>query len=824
MKKTLLLLLLVAFPLAAQTPTSSIPCDSTSTPVTGAPLPVIPEISAGPDGTLKGTLYTVSEQVKMTTKGAGGTPVCYPQWVRAYRPDAPKSWNPPASELLDPMPGPTLRARVGQMVELTFLNSIDANKFPNADRGGCDETTQYPGQLGDKYPDCFAGSVFTNVHYHGTHTSPNTTADNVFLNIKPSPRDPKKNNAPIVTAASVKPTFDRFFADCEAQLKAAAGPKIWPNQWKDLRPELQKQLMDLVKQYGVKGWYQSNQNLINTGFWPQYYVGAYPYCFKLPEYTDGPTSTASGAVRTPHTHGEGSAEVNEEAAPNRPLIMGQAPGTHWYHAHKHGSTTINVMNGMTGAFIIEGAYDDEINAYYGADWTRKQPVMVIQQLGTGPSLLTGGGGGPGPEFSVNGRLRPVLKMAGNSVQMWRIVNSSSRAGTLFVAPDANTLQWRQLAQDGVQFKPEIYGDDDISLSQSFLLASGNRADLLVKAPSYNSAPGATNTYDVYVYNTVDPSDRPPQKPNATKMTLLTVQVTENGPAMDFIPVDKAPRFPKFLSDITDAEITGTKILTFASSSVPPGPPPASQHTIDGKLFDGELGAVVELNRAEEWKVVNETYPPATSNQISHPFHIHINPFQITEIFDPNAPLSATPGQGTVATTKGQPTITGTGTSFTKDFQVGDSIWINDPSGKVANAPGMVLAIASDTEMTVDVNAKGNLTGGTYQIVIPQYTIDRASARPGQCVLNPADPQSWKPCTVTVPPQDRIWWDVFPIPSGHTFYAGSTKVNVPGYFKMRSRFVDYPGYFVLHCHILAHEDRGMMTVVEVAPLQTPYSHH
>jgi hypothetical protein len=54
--------------------------------------------------------------------------------------------------------------------------------------------------------------------------------------------------------------------------------------------------------------------------------------------------------------------------------------------------------------------------------------------------------------------------------------------------------------------------------------------------------------------------------------------------------------------------------------------------------------------------------------------------------------------------------------------------------------------------------------------------------------------------------------------------------VPGYFKMRSRFVDYPGWFVIHCHILAHEDRGMMTVVQVsvekiekgAPL--PFSHH
>jgi hypothetical protein len=32
--------------------------------------------------------------------------------------------------------------------------------------------------------------------------------------------------------------------------------------------------------------------------------------------------------------------------------------------------------------------------------------------------------------------------------------------------------------------------------------------------------------------------------------------------------------------------------------------------------------------------------------------------------------------------------------------------------------------------------------------------------------------------------------------------------------MRSRFVDYAGVFVQHCHILAHEDVGMMQLVEV----------
>jgi FtsP/CotA-like multicopper oxidase with cupredoxin domain len=32
--------------------------------------------------------------------------------------------------------------------------------------------------------------------------------------------------------------------------------------------------------------------------------------------------------------------------------------------------------------------------------------------------------------------------------------------------------------------------------------------------------------------------------------------------------------------------------------------------------------------------------------------------------------------------------------------------------------------------------------------------------------------------------------------------------------VRMRFLDYPGKFVYHCHILFHEDAGMMAVVEV----------
>jgi FtsP/CotA-like multicopper oxidase with cupredoxin domain len=346
-------------------------------------------------------------------------------------------------------------------------------------------------------------------------------------------------------------------------------------------------------------------------------------------------------------------------------------------------------------------------------------------------------------------------MQPGEVQMWRIVNTSGRAGAFFGGPPAG-FQWMQLAQDGVQFKDVNYQK---SLNTSFLMAAGNRVDLLVKAPATPCANPEGCTYPLMVQNEVDPSDLA----TANKITLLSVKVSgtpvaPTSNAAQFIP--SAPSFPPFLTDITDAEVKGTKKIVFAST--PPGL--GGMHTIDGKKFDGEVGAVVLLNTVEEWKVVNETYGPP----ISHPFHIHINPFQVVEVFDPNATLT-------------------------------------DPK-----------------------------TGST----VNKYVFDKRALKvQGQCYLDPnGNPDNWKPCDPSpyLVQRNLIWWDVFPIPSGTTakdadgnvFLNPATKapIKVPGYFKMRSRFVDYTGTYVIHCHILAHEDRGMMTIVEVAPRRTPYSHH
>jgi FtsP/CotA-like multicopper oxidase with cupredoxin domain len=421
--------------------------------------------------------------------------------------------------------------------------------------------------------------------------------------------------------------------------------------------------------------------------------------------------------------------------------MGQAPGTHWYHAHKHGSTAIDVANGMVGAFIIEGAsYDDALNTFYGEGWTRTQPVIVLNQTGVEPNLKRGPPGRPdkGPDFSVNGQAEPIIDMAPGEVQLWRIVNGSGRSGA-FINGFPPAFNFKQIAQDGVQFADNNYQE---SLNQSLLLAAGNRADLLVQAPV---VPGI---YPLMVQHEVDPQDLPSAIP--VVLLQIRVRVPEGPPItghrLQFIP--KAPDLPNFLQNIAESDVKGHQTIKFQTVSGPKSKDPKAksiapftQHLINDHKFDDDAPPVtVTLNTVEEWKVMNYTFGPP----ISHPFHIHINPFQIVEVFDPNA------------TVRSQ----------------------------------------------------------TLRTTVPKYvTQAQVVDKDVQCAVDPNQESTWTDCHNAIDmSKPQIWWDVFPIPSGAQIGGGP----VPGFFRMRSRFVDYPGNYVMHCHILAHEDRGMMTIVDLQP--------
>jgi FtsP/CotA-like multicopper oxidase with cupredoxin domain len=788
----------------------------------GVELNRIPEITRDKTkNVVFGTLLTTGESQYIAFNKGGfksgdittADITCAKQWVRTYRMGLPQiqsdsNQGSTAGTTL-PLPGPTIRARVGDLVELTFMNLIDRINFPGTDTGKCDEAQNNTGQIypqtdkgGDVPPNCFHGSIFTNVHYHGTHTSPTSAADNVFLEIVPWSREANQSRArvmpPNFNDTVLKDAFRKFYDDCELNLNLPDRPQQWPTRWEDLPETYRKMQEALLSQAFPKLW-KDNEDAIAAKTFPQNYIGAFPYCFRLPVYT-GTASTPAPAATSTHAEHDQSTAMD-------PVIMGQAPGTHWYHAHKHGSTTINVSNGMTGLLIVEGVYDDEINAYYDKKGGIDQKVIVLNQIGVTPNREGGSMPAPGNYVSVNGRLQPNITMKPGEVQWWRIADTSARSGLIFTVPAG--LKWRQLAVDGVQLANTRYVESE---NGQFVLASGNRVDLLVMAP-----PDAKGKIPVKAVLTTDPLTN-----TANTQLLFNVVIDSSHGTRDMGFMDRANTyFPPYLKDIT--KVNGYKTILFATNKDPDPPRPTpifNRHTINGKQFHGEVSVKVDLNQVEEWKIVNASYAP----KIAHPFHIHINPFQITEEFEPNALLSpAGPGPGKVSTVVGTPTVTGTG--FLTTFRVGDFITIAGEG--VAN----VVSIASDTTLTFSKAKATGVTDATYTVGIPLYSTnkDAIDRHPGQCFIDPAVESSWHPCGPTEPPEGdgRKWWDVFSIPSGQTFYTkgSSTATQIPGYFTMRSRFVDYSGHFVIHCHILAHEDRGMMTGVYVGvPEQLPFAHH
>lgn len=665
---------------------------------------------------------------------------CVQQLLRFYQTtEMPFNPTPPAPL---PTPGPTVRARLGDVVELLFLNQINTLDYGQSidvwesGRGDCDSTsTGYPAKANDTYPNCFHGSTSGNIHYHGTHTNPNGVGDNVFVEIRPSPW---ANGKPVVTEAAARQYLGTFFEDCEKRLRAD-NLSTWPALWSDLPSSYtawQQQLLiaDGQGKPEAQQLWLGDEFAIKNGNFPQYFIGAFPFCFVVPSFP--------GTLPTP------GAKLN----------MGQAPGTHWYHAHKHGSTALNVSNGMSGALIVEGdGYDGFFDKAYArfrqnpkTTWTRQQPTLVVNQYTATPNLERGPGlpnpdGGP-PPLAVNGSLQPTLTMYPGQVKLLRIVNSSTISG-FYISQLPPGFTWRQTAQDGVQFDNNNY----LARAQRpVFVGPANRVDILVKAPLKASP----TPFPLTVSQNTSVSAAQGAKPS---VVLFNFSVTGTGPAMNL--VSAMPQRPAFLNDINPKDVTpdASKTLTFKTSGQGTG---LSQHTINGVKWDDEKGlAVIDipvLNTVGEWTVRNETL-----GGIDHPFHIHINPFQVTEVFDPRAP--------------------------------------------VLNRAGVPIR-----------DAKGQ--------TVPVYMVSTTQPKlqPGQCWLNPNDQSTWKPCPAAAPSysaKTNIWWDVFPIPSGIVYPVDPNQgpqITIPGYFKFLTRFVDYGGSYVFHCHILAHEDRGMMFQVNVGP--------
>lgn len=478
-----------------------------------------------------------------------------------------------------------------------------------------------------------------------------------------------------------------------------------------------------------------------------------------------PEGTPAGSMA--HAHSRGLAATGSYQYAINPFPSNQAEGTHWYHPHKHGSVALQLLNGMGGALLIHGPFDDWLSGFYKASGELDQKLLVVQQLDNELNFFEKDPNYATPSPLINGQANPIITMRPGEIQRWRLVNETMQASAqLTIGFETKTAPvMKQIAQDGVQFAPENYGSQPMISQgvQNLVLSPGNRVDLLVQAPT---TPGLhLLTYDVI--GQLDPalkarldvqrkgllqSLRAPQGGKnkllqgalqglsaalstaaaaATKPPLLTVNVVGTAKPMTFPTQAQWPVMPPFLKDIQTSEIQNDREILFSMTGVQGKQQNAFY--INNKQFDPTcVDETMTLGKAEQWTVQNSSRP-------KHPFHIHTNPFQII----------AQNGQSLPA-----PWIW----------------WDTFPLPSVATVPN-------------DVNAGPIWNNDDAKVKCPKVCTNAAATWNGQ----------WK---TTVPGQQSV--------------CGCLTW---GSIVTRSRFLDYTGEYVIHCHFLGHEDRGMMVSVQ-----------
>lgn len=318
------------------------------------------------------------------------------------------------------------------------------------------------------------------------------------------------------------------------------------------------------------------------------------------------------------------------------------PGTHWYHSHRHGSTAMQVSSGMAGMIIIEGGLDDvpEIRA-------ASEKVMVFQQISYDandcgsalPQDLQGKGVGCIESYSnfgvgawqrlgrstvINGQLRPTFTARPGELQRWRMVHAGVRETLhLAIIPEdaegrlhpalpmtaSGRLDIKALVAKGLKFVPlRVMAEDGIAYGRidehnSFKLEPGYRADALIKI----SEPGTYRLVDL----PADPIEA--LHPQAETLSTLGRIVVSGEPSDMPLPAAAGLSGLAPYAHVEDAEITGCQQIEFNVGM--------EVYTVNGKAWsDDAPPCKVPLGQAQEWRV--------SSKMASHPFHIHVNPFEV----------------------------------------------------------------------------------------------------------------------------------------------------------------------------------------------------
>jgi FtsP/CotA-like multicopper oxidase with cupredoxin domain len=346
-------------------------------------------------------------------------------------------------------------------------------------------------------------------------------------------------------------------------------------------------------------------------------------------------------------------------------------GTFWYHPHKHGSVAYQLSNGVAGALIVEGGPNDGIHDLEDIPEVAaaKEEIFLLALYNFRARRDPKGqdpGGVVGPDAvgwidattiynvevarsrvadiavpaededpdptnptntvsfqatAINGQINPTITMAPGEVRRWRLIHAGwDLDRKLLIVDDddgpTDDFGLYEVAVDGLatgRLRKTLYVE----------IAPGQRSDVLIQAPTL--PPGVRER----VYHLKQDAVDGPSAPHGTPQDpLYLARIVVTGPPRPMAlpdPGEVARCRP--LPDVRRAEVSNHRDFTFAASdgdfAANPKVPP--YYTINDAVFHKQGAIRLTLNTAEEWTLKAEN--------LSHPFHIHVNPFQVVRRID-----------------------------------------------------------------------------------------------------------------------------------------------------------------------------------------------
>ena len=312
-------------------------------------------------------------------------------------------------------------------------------------------------------------------------------------------------------------------------------------------------------------------------------------------------------------------------------------GPFYYHPQFHGSSAIQVASLMQGALMVRGPVDElldmaqatELIFLFQAPYFTGVERGLLERFKQLSDYPTGRGV---HQFHksylemqpvlINGIRQPTIILESGEVQRWRLINTQI-FNCLNISLDNHVFY--QYTRDGwSSANYQEYPDARDTDGKGIELSAGNRSSVIVKA----GAPGTyfLRTLPVNIMNSKQGS----MLPGDLLAKIVVVERRSIKNVSRRIPAVPLP-VSDFLQPISDDEFArggGRKRIIVFNFVVHAG----LTHYLEFESVESQLqrsNPVIQnvvLGAVEEWTVFN-------FNNISHSFHIHVNPMFVTKVND-----------------------------------------------------------------------------------------------------------------------------------------------------------------------------------------------